>query len=182
MNFIKIFAAAMTVLLLSSCSEDKSSNPPFGTDFLNDFEKGGIELASDDYIIQYLPHETINIFDEDGKITDTFYADYIYAECYDPNSGKALQSGFGYIFETDETAETYYDYTSKGIYTPSSPNALTVWFNSDSDSHYKHNTINMLDNELFSSENTYISIPYLTPKQADCSVSADNNEIERCKG
>ena len=167
-------AAITTVPACADKTETEISAKAFGVDFSAFLSEAGIELVSNDYMVQCYP-ETLNIF-SDGEITESLDATFISVESYNDN-GESIQNEICYLFEEIDEAENYFAYASGGIYEVSL-SEKTVFIDAGKDGTYKQDIIALLDS--FDANITYISMPYLTKTQAQ--YSAPEHEVDRCKG
>lgn len=171
-------AAITTIPACTDKTEAEIIKEPFGTDFSTILEDAGIELATDDYIVQCYP-QAVNIFNADGKTSDSLESTFVSIESYN-EYGESVQNGFGYVFKTTDDAAEYFEYVTNGIYEATLNNKHTVWFERESSDQYKQDIIEMLKDDLFESDITYISTPYLTKAQAQYSLP--EHKADRCKG
>lgn len=188
-RFIAIIAATIaTVSAVASCSKANTTETievPFGNDeLLAALEEADIEPASDDFIIQSF-EENVNIYREGEKKSEkvtSLKATFFSLESYNL-IGESIQSGYGYVFHHNSEAAEYYAYVSgsKADIAFEYLNAKTIWFERGTGKTYKQDTVAMLNDNLFNSSNTYVSIPYLTDNQAKFTIPEDHS-IEKCKG
>lgn len=176
-NTLAVLLTITILAIVSSCSNETSViAEPFGiSDFSKILNKSGVQLCSEDYIIQVFS-EKANIYDK-STFVKSLDATFISIECFDEN-GRTVQHGFAYYFENAENASEYFDFVSTGIYEAMQINENTVWFEKNTEDRYKSDIITAYNEGLFDPQITYISKPFIS-EQAELSVP--EHSVEKCK-